>query len=189
MKVLVLNGSPRKNGNIEKILKEITNGTDCDFINVHDLNFNWCHGCMACRTKGNCILEKDDAHVIAEKIKTADVVVIGSPCYWANMSGKLKMLFDRIVYVLMSESKSGIPVPLNKGKKCIIATACTTPYPFNIIAKQSYGVVREIKEITRYSGFRCIGVIQKAGTKKSRDLTKTDLGKCKKLNRKLKNKI
>ncbi len=186
MKILALNGSPRKNGTIEKILKEITDGTDCDFIDVNDLNFHWCRGCMACRTKGNCILEKDDAHIIAEKIKAADVVVIGSPCYWANMNGKLKMLFDRVVYAMMTESKSGIPVPLNKGKKCIIATACTTPYPFNILAKQSSGVVREIKEITKYSGFRCIGVIQKGGTKKSRELTKRELDECKRLNKKIK---
>lgn len=186
MKVLVLNGSPRKNGTIEKILKQITDGIDCEFVDVHQLNFDWCHGCMACRSKGNCILEKDDAHVIAEKIKAADVVVIGSPCYWANMSGKLKMLFDRIVYVMMSESKSGIPVPLNKGKKCIIATACTTPYPFNLLARQSSGAVREIKEITKYSGFTCIGVFQKGGTKKSRELTKREIARCNRLNRKLK---
>lgn len=185
MKVLALNGSPRKNGTVERILRKITDGTDCDFVDVHQLNFKDCCGCMACRSKGNCILEKDDAHIIAEKIREADIVVIGSPCYWANMSGKLKMLFDRMVYTMMAESKSGIPVPLNKGKKCIIATACTTPYPFNLLAKQSSGVIREIKEITKYSGFRCIGVIQKAGTKKSKELTKRGLAKCRKLNKKI----
>ena len=131
-------------------------------------------------------MKKDDAHVIAEKIKAADVVVIGSPCYWANMNGKLKMLFDRIVYVMMSERKSGIPVSLNKGKKCIIATACTTPYPFNLLARQSSGTIRAIKEITKYSGFNCIGVIQKAGTKESRELTKREIARCNRLNRKLK---
>ncbi|MCQ2248471.1 MAG: flavodoxin family protein [Treponema sp.] len=186
MKVLALNGSPRKNGSIEKILREITIGTDCDFVDVHQLNFDGCHGCMSCRSKGSCILKGDDAHIIAEKVKAADIVVIGSPCYWANMNGKLKMLFDRIVYVMMSESKSGIPVSLNKGKKCIIATACTTPYPFNLLAGQSSGTIRAIKEITKYSGFSCIGVIQKAGTKESRDLTKGELEKCRKLNLKLK---
>lgn len=187
MKVLVLNGSPRKNGTIEKILKEITAGTDCAFVDVHQLDFHWCCGCMACRSNGNCILEKDDAHIIAEKIKEADVLVIGSPCWWGNINGKLKMLFDRLVYVMMGESKSGIPVPLNKGKKCIIVSACTTPFPFNLLLKQSSGVVREIKEITKYSGFSCMGVIQKAGTKKSRELTRRELEKCRKLNRKIKN--
>ena len=186
MKVLVLNGSPRKNGTIENILKKLTENIPCDFIDVRELNFEACIGCMFCRKSGKCILQKDDAHVIAEKIKAADVVVIGSPCYWANMSGKLKMLFDRIVYAMMSESKSGIPVPLNKGKKCIIATACTTPYPFNLLARQSSGTLRVIKEITKYSGFSCIGVIQKGGTKKSRELTKSEIARCNRLNRKIK---
>ena len=58
----------------------------------------------------NCILPADDAHIIAEEIKNCDMLIAGTPVYWGNMNGKLKALFDRLVYVLMKESKRGILV-------------------------------------------------------------------------------
>ena len=51
--------------------------------------------------------------------KNADNIIIGSPTYWGNIPGSLKVLFDRNVYLFMGESKSGIPVPKMKGKKAI----------------------------------------------------------------------
>lgn len=186
MKVLVLNGSPRKNGTIAKLLHETTKDIECEFIDVNELNFDYCRGCMSCRSKNNCCLKNDDAHSIAEKIREAQVLVIGSPCWWGNINGKMKMLFDRMVYALMGESKSGIPVPLNKGKKCVIVTSCTTPWPFNILARQSSGTVREIKEIMNYSGFRCIGTIQKGGTKMNREISEHEKRKCARINKKIK---
>ncbi|MBQ0051020.1 MAG: flavodoxin family protein [Treponema sp.] len=189
MKVLVLNGSPRKNGTIENILKKLTENVSCDFIDVCKLKFESCVGCMNCRKNGECILKKDDAHSIAEKIKDAEILIVGSPAYWGNINGKMKMLFDRLVYVLMGESKRGLPLPLHKGKKCILVSSCTTPFPFNIIAGQSSGTIRELKEITKYAGFKTIGVIQKGGTKNKKDFTNSELKKIERLNKKIKNTL
>jgi len=174
MKILVLNGSPRKEGNVakllnaevEKIRKKVT---DIEILweNVCDLNFAFCHGCMACRSKENCILSTDDAHRIGKEIKNCNMIIVGTPVYWANMNGKLKCLFDRLVGVLMGESKSGIPVPLHKGKKAIIITSCTTPFPFNYLCGQTVGAVHSIKEILKASGFKLIKTINLSNTKKS----------------------
>lgn len=173
MTVLVLNGSPRKNGNVAKTLKSEVEkiqkkNPGCEIIweNVCDLNFNFCHGCMACRSRGTCVLPNDDAHRIEAEVKNCDMLFVGTPVYWANMNGKLKCLFDRLVAVLMDESKSGIPIALHKGKKALVATSCTTPFPFNYLCGQSTGAIRAIKEILKTSGFKIIKKVNLSNTKK-----------------------
>jgi multimeric flavodoxin WrbA len=172
MKILVLNGSPRKNGNIVKTLKNETERLQKKFTeselcwkDVCDLSFDFCKGCMACRSKGKCILPEDDAHKIAEEIKSCDFILVGTPVYWGNMNGKMKSLFDRLVADMMGESKLGIPIPLHKGKKAIIVTSCTTPFPFNYLCGQSTGAVHAVKEILKSSGFRVVRKINLSNTK------------------------
>ena len=173
MKILVLNGSPRKNGNVFKLLKKKVDqlqtqnpSAEITWENVSDLNFAFCHGCMACRSKGSCILPEDDAHRIEREIKECRLLLVGTPVYWGNMNGKLKCLFDRLVAVMMGESKRGIPRPLHKGKKAILVTSCTTPFPFNYFCGQSTGAVSAVKEVLKSSGFRVIKKINLSNTKK-----------------------
>lgn len=173
MKILVLNGSPRKKGNVAELLKKQTQiflkknpSAEIIWENVCDLNFNICHGCMACRSKGSCVFPEDDAHKIEREIKECDMLIVGTPVYWANMNGKLKCLFDRLVGVLMGESKHGIPIPLHKGKKAVIVTSCTTPFPFNYICGQSGGAVRAVNEVLKSSGFKVVKKINLSNTKK-----------------------
>ncbi|WP_406032406.1 flavodoxin family protein [Treponema saccharophilum] len=156
MNILVLNGSPHENGNVGNAIKKLLLKYDSDeneivYHNVHELNFDFCRGCMACRKSGTCVLKDDGAHKIAGEINWCDMLIVGTPVYWGNMSGKLKSLFDRLVGVLMTESSRGIPKPLHKGKKAIIVTSCRTPFPFNCIFGQSAGAERALKEILKYS--------------------------------------
>lgn len=118
MTILVLNGSPRKNGNVANRLKKELEKYPNETVvweNVCDLQFSFCKGCMACRSKEACVFPSDDAHKIADEIKACDMLFVGTPVYWGNMNGKLKSLFDRLVGVLMAESNMGIPIPLHKG--------------------------------------------------------------------------
>jgi len=171
--ILVLNGSPRKNGNVAKTLRrEVEKMSEkyenCQVIweDICDLRFDFCNGCMACRAKKECVLEKDDAHKIAEEIKNCDMIFAGTPVYWGNVNGKMKALFDRLVAVMMAESKSGIPLALHKGKRALIVTSCTTPFPFNYLCGQSTGAVRALKEILKSSGFKIAKTINISNTKK-----------------------
>ena len=123
MKILILNASPRRNGTISQAVERFADGVSnsftgdfsedvrVDVVNVNDLKFAACRGCMQCRHCGQCCLPEDDAHRVAEKIASCDVLVVAAPVYWGNMPGTLKMLFDRMVYALMGESKLGIPKP------------------------------------------------------------------------------
>lgn len=172
MNILVLNGSPRKKGTVSEVLKSTVSklesknsGNSVVWENICSLKHSFCNGCMKCRASGKCILPADDAHRIADEIKACDMIVVGTPVYWGNMNGRLKILFDRLVGSLMAESKMGIPIPLHKGKKAVIVTACTTPFPFNYICGQSTGAVRAVKEVLKSSGFRITKKINIAGTK------------------------
>jgi len=95
------------------------------------------------------------------------------------------MLFDRWVYGMMDHSKKGFPKPLLKGKNAVIVTTCTTPWPFNLIFKQSAGTVRALKEILCWSGFKIAGVIQKGGTMNGYGLSLKEIIRCKKMARSL----
>ena len=177
MNILVLNASPRRNGTIsqaasrfmegvaESVAGDFSEDTRIDVVNVADLKFSPCRGCMQCRKCGRCCLPQDDAHRIAEKIEACDVLVVAAPVYWGNIPGTLKALFDRMVYAMMAESRLGIPKPLHKGKDAYIITGCTTPFPFNVIFGQSAGLYRALKEILGTAGFKIRGKLAIPGTK------------------------
>ena len=111
MKTVVLNGSPRRGGVVSQMLAHVCEalpeGCDIEWFGVGELNVRPCTGCMKCRSTGRCALPQDDAHRVAEAIRGADLLIVGSPCYWGNMSGQLKLLFDRVVYAMMGERPNG----------------------------------------------------------------------------------
>lgn len=171
MKTLIINGSPRQDGKISRMLTlagEITAG-DTEVIDVYSSDIRPCTGCMACRSTGVCVLPMDDAHRTARLIREADLMIIGTPTYWANMSGGLKNLFDRLVPVFMRESPRGIPAGKLKGKRAIVITACTTPFPFNVIFGQSRGAVRAVREVLLAGGVK-MSSITIPGTKRMKNI-------------------
>ena len=172
MRILALNGSPRQSGTVasllELVMEPLKAEHDVEKIDVCNLNMKCCTGCMACRDKGTCVLPEDDAHGIGRKIQAANALIVGSPTYWGNMSGPLKLLFDRNVFVFMGESPMGIPVPRQKGKRAVIVTACTTPWPFDVVFSQSRGALRAIREVLHYGGYKVGGSVVKSGSKSNR---------------------
>ena len=88
-----------------------------------------------------------------------------------------ELLFDRIVYGMMRDTPR-FPEPLMKGKKCILLSTCTTPWPWNIWFKQSRGAIRAMREICRYSGFKIVATIERGGTAMHPQLSEKDRQKC-----------
>ena len=83
----------------------------------------------------------------------------------SGMSARLKMLFERLVPVFMGESALGLPQPRQKGKRALVIAACTTPWPFNILARQSRGAVRSVREILGTGGMK-VRTCEIPGTRK-----------------------
>ncbi len=135
--------------------------------------------CMKCRPDKKCVLPQDDGHIVGNKIRNADCLVVGTPTHWGNMSAQLKLLFDRNVPVIMGEKPNGMPLPLQKGKPAVIVTACTTPWPFNFIAAESRGAIRTVNEVLHYGGYKLLGKVVKPGTKNKPEISKELLSKAK----------
>ena len=102
MKVLMLNGSPRKNGNTSIALDEVrkileSEGIEVETIQVGNMDISGCRGCLYCKENGKCV--KDDiVNEIAAKLEQADGLVVGSPVYYASANGTLVCLLDRLFY-------------------------------------------------------------------------------------------
>lgn len=94
-KTLLISGSPRK-GNTDFVLSRIfdkLNG-DKELIFLKDKNIKHCIGCLSCHEKPECVLD-DDMAEIGEKMLSADIMIVGTPNYFDNVSGLLKDFIDR----------------------------------------------------------------------------------------------
>ena len=106
MNILIINGSPRIHGNISAMLDAIREeaeqrGAEVTTVLASRLQVKPCTGCMTCRETHHCVLPEDDAQCVLAAIKSCDVLVVGAPCYWGNMPGQLKIIFDLILYGMM----------------------------------------------------------------------------------------
>ena len=158
--ILMLNGSPRKNGVTSSILKIIAEearsaGGAVEWVDVNALSIRPCIGCLQCRPDKKCVLPRDDGHRIGELIESCSALVVGTTTYWGNMTGPLKLLFDRNVpafeyYVLYTNR---IPKPRHKGKKAAIVTASLSPFPYNQLPFEGRGALRAVKIVLNAAGF------------------------------------
>ncbi|MCH5150910.1 MAG: NAD(P)H-dependent oxidoreductase [Spirochaetales bacterium] len=104
-KIIILNGSPRKNGNTSALTAEFTRGAieSGNTVTEFHLNTMNIHGCLGCCGGGKdhsspCV-QKDDMDKIYPVYKDADIVVLASPLYYWTISGQLKTAFDRLFAV------------------------------------------------------------------------------------------
>lgn len=108
MKVIAINGSPRKNNNTITLCKEflegvksVDNNIETEIINIFDLNFTGCRSCLGCKrighTYGKCLVQ-DDLQGVLDKVANADGVVFGSPIYFGDMSAQLKCFLERLIF-------------------------------------------------------------------------------------------
>ena len=184
MKILIINGSPRKKGLISQMLDIMRQeaeqrGDEVQVVYTNDLTVKPCTGCMACRTKLKCSMAEDDSQRVLRMMRDSDAVIMGAPCYWGNIPGQMKLLFDRMVYGMMRDTPR-FPEPLMKGKKCVLLSTCTTPWPWNIWFKQSRGAIRAMREICHYSGLKVVTTIDRGGTAMRPQLSERDRQKCRK---------
>ena len=101
MKILVLNGSPKANGNTAGMVKVFKaaaeeNGHQADVINVCRKNIKGCLACEYCHGKGHgeCA-QKDDMQEIYNLLDDTEMLILASPIYYHGISGQLKCVIDR----------------------------------------------------------------------------------------------
>jgi len=103
MKILSINGSPRgKFSNTNMMIDSLLRGfedLDSELNNIYlsEKNIKYCDGCYSCwfKTPGKCIIEDDMAGLLSF-VSEADFIILGSPLYFNNISGTLKVFIDRL---------------------------------------------------------------------------------------------
>lgn len=108
-KVLIISTSFRKSSNSETLAKSFADGArsagnDAEIVSLADKKIAFCKGCLACQKIGHCVIN-DDAVNIAEKMRTADVLVFATPIYYYEMSGQMKTMLDRANSLYSSDYK------------------------------------------------------------------------------------
>jgi multimeric flavodoxin WrbA len=99
--VLGISGSPRKDGNTSTLVRKAlsackSRGAEMQFIELAGREIKYCTDCNTCvEENGYKCPKKDDVEQILESMKKADAIIVGSPTYFASVSGQLKTLFDR----------------------------------------------------------------------------------------------
>jgi len=107
MKVIAINGSPRKKWNTATLLEKalegaVSEGAETEIIHLYDLNFKGCTSCFACKLKdgksyGKCAMQ-DELTPVLERLKDADAVILGSPIYLGNSTGEMRSFMERYIF-------------------------------------------------------------------------------------------
>lgn len=129
MRILAINGSPRKDGNTAKLLKEITKDhvdVDLDYFDLNDLKIKDCQGCYFCKKNDACAI-KDDMQRLYKKIREADALVLGAPVYFGVETANTRAFIDRLYALLAFGDGPGTYIPRIKGNKLAISfVSCGT---------------------------------------------------------------
>ena len=114
MKIIAVNGSPRKNWNTATLLEKALEGAasaggEVEMVHLYDLDFKGCTSCFACKMKGgssygNCAM-RDDLTPLLEKLARADAFVLGSPIYFGTVSGEMRSFMERLLFPYLAYTK------------------------------------------------------------------------------------
>ena len=145
MKVILLNGSPHKKGTTFRSLEEVAktlkeSGVESEIVWIGNSPIRGCIGCYSCRKTGKCAFSDAEFENIAQKIKDADGLVIGSPVYYASISGTLKCLLDRLFFCYGGSFKGKI------GAAVAVARRAGTTATLDIINK--YFMISEMPVVS-----------------------------------------
>lgn len=165
MKIVGIDGSPRKDGNTEKLLKKVLAGVEeaggaTEYLKLADVTLNYCQGCGACRATGECVM-RDDMDRVVEAIQQSETIVLASPIYAWQVSGHTKVFMDRLCRLLTPNYESR----LNGPKK--IAFVYTQGNPDAELFKPYLDYQEKVYP---FLGFTLAGRIQAVGTRAKGDI-------------------
>ena len=145
MKTLILNGSPRENGDTVSLIRKITEKIDGEYriVNAYRCNISPCVDCRYCWNHPGCAIE-DEMQEVYEYIQECDNILIASPVYFSELTGKLLDLGSRLqTYYCSAFFRKENPIPKEKKGAVILvgggdghmdkaySTACTLLHHMN----------------------------------------------------------
>jgi multimeric flavodoxin WrbA len=141
--VVVLYGSPHKNGNTSTLGKKVLQGLTDNGIDsarefwLNDLTIKPCQACFRCRTN-HCCVTQDDMQTIYPALKEANLVIFAIPIFWWNMSAQMKLCIDRFTALLEGKDQ----LPALAGKEIIVVIS----YNYQDCARATIGMFEDFKD-------------------------------------------
>lgn len=135
MKILVLNGSPRLNGNTMHMVKAFKKGAEdaghsVDIENVAHMNIHGCLACEYCRTKEKAVcVQKDDMQKLYQQILEADMLVFASPIYYFTLSAQLQSVIHRTYAIDVPKNILKTALIMSSGSAFVYGLAIALPLP------------------------------------------------------------
>lgn len=159
MKVIAVNGSPRRNWNTATLLQKALDGAksmgaETELIHLNALQFKGCSSCFACKRKnsrfvGHCAI-KDDLSDCLEKILDCDVLLLGSPIYFRNLTGEMLCFLERLFFSNLSYNTGNRSVFKGKMSSGFIYTMNV---PEEIMKQENYeAIFQQYKNILQMFG-------------------------------------
>ncbi len=157
-KVVIVKGSPRRNGNSAILADQVAAGAESvgaevDVFYLHGMDIQPCDACEACHAsmEDECIVE-DDMQNIYPKLRQADALVIASPVYWFTVSAQTKLFIDRC-YALGGGDPSRYALT---GKQIGIVLTYGDSDPFN---SGAVNALRTFQDAYNYIGAEIVGMV------------------------------
>jgi multimeric flavodoxin WrbA len=149
MKAIAVNGSPRKTWNTSTLLQKALDGAksagaDTELIHLYDLNYKGYVSCFSCKLKNNSHIGqcgmKDDLTGVLERISDCDILLLGSPIYFSNVTGEMRSFTERLLFSKMTYNVGHGSIFKGKISSAFIYTM-NVPDPF--LQQYNYGEVFE----------------------------------------------
>jgi len=185
MNVVAIIGTKHRQGTVSRLSGEVLRGAaekghSTEIINLYDYRIEYCTGCWGCAGTGRCVL-KDDFEEVFGKVSRADVLIIGSPCYWGGVTGIMKNFFDRHTGPAMHKPRGAARFrelsfaakmktvlrevrnfgahPNLRGKRFVFVTAMTAFFPFSYIWGDLPATLKAMNIYCKKLNGRCAGRI------------------------------
>ncbi len=144
-RVLILNGSPRKQGNSSLLAEQVAAGAreagaTVEVFDLHEMEIRPCDACDFCQGTGVCVLD-DDMQLLYPRLREADAILLASPIYWFTLSAQMKACIDRW-YALEGAGEHALA-----GKEIGVVLAYADSDPFT---SGAVNAIRTLQDIFRY---------------------------------------
>jgi multimeric flavodoxin WrbA len=162
-KILIVLGSPRKNGNTATLAEALAKGAgeagaEVERFYLQGMSIHPCTGCDKCQEETDqlCVID-DDMQTLYGKVEQADTLVIATPVYWFTVSAQTKLFMDRLYALGGPDGYSVL-----EGKRIGIILAYADPDPF---VSGAVNALRTFQDAFRYVGADIVGMVYGSASK------------------------
>lgn len=156
VRILILNGSPRKEGNTAALAEQLTKGAqaggaEVQILYLHGMDISPCTACEGCHEEGSrgCVIG-DEMQKVYDGLREADSIVFATPVYWFCVTAQIKTVIDRIYAVGVGEGN------VLRGKKLGILMPYADADPF---VSGAVNALRMFQDISGYLGTKTVGMV------------------------------